>query len=228
MKFNPGTALCGPALGSRIGHCTKPHTLCAIILQPSINMEFSNNRYFTKQIFNLSMTQLKIHRKTIFNSIEYELSLEHVSNKKVIETKFNDGIFITGLFFFLIGLLFQLGPNDQLTITFITIGAIFSSAAFIGRKKVITIPSADGLNITLFFINSNKEEVLKLADTIINASNEFLLNKYAKIDKALPIAPQIEGIQFLRNREILSEEQFELLKNQLLGRDYEPKIGFVR
>lgn len=191
-------------------------------------MEFKNNRYFTKQVFNLSPAQLKIYTKTIFNSIEYDLPLEQVSNKKVIETKFNDGVFITGLFFSLFGLLFQLGPNDQLTITFITIGVIFFSAAFIGRKKVITIPTADGINITLFFKISNKEEILSIADTIINASNDFLLNKYAKIDKALPVAPQMEGIQFLRNREIISEEQYESLKNQLLGRDYEPKIGFIR
>ena len=42
----------------------------------------------------------------------------------------------------------------------------------------------------------------------------------------LPIEPQLNGIQFLRNRDIISEEDYESLKNKLLGRSNKAYIGF--
>jgi hypothetical protein len=80
-------------------------------------------------------------------------------------------------------------------------------------------------NIFLF-IKNNKEEVIQFADKIINSSNSYFITKYSKIDKALPIDSQMDNLEFLRNKEIISEEQFDNLKNQLLGRDSKNSIGF--
>ena len=44
-----------------------------------------------------------------------------------------------------------------------------------------------------------------------------MLEKYGKIDKNLPIEPQLENLYFLRNREIISNSEFEELKSKLYG-----------
>ena len=68
--------------------------------------------------------------------------------------------------------------------------------------------------------------MVEFANQIINSGNSYLLNKYSKIDKDLPIDSQIYNLEFLRNKEIITEEQFENLKNQLLGRENKSSIGF--
>jgi hypothetical protein len=68
--------------------------------------------------------------------------------------------------------------------------------------------------------------VIDYANQIIDAANNYLLKKFSKIDRSLAIEPQIENIQFLLNREIITEEKFETLKNQLLGRENKSSIGF--
>jgi hypothetical protein len=69
------------------------------------------------------------------------------------------------------------------------------------KKRVITINSYDGNKIELFFNRSNKEAVIDLADEIIQSANKHFLRKYGKKDPALPIDPQINNLQFLRDRE---------------------------
>ena len=56
--------------------------------------------------------------------------------------------------------------------------------------------------------------------------HNYLLKKYSKVDRALPIEPQLENIQYLLNRDIITEEKFESLKNQLLGTENKKSIGF--
>lgn len=162
----------------------------------------------------------------MFDAIEYEIPFEFIHNKIKIQTIINNNLIIVGAFFILFSLLFQIGPNDELTIIFFSIGLLFIIVSFINRKKVVTMTTLDGNKIELYFTNQNKEEVVEYANAIIKASDNFLLHKFSKIDRLLPIEPQIDNIQFLLNREIISEEKFETLKNQILGKENQTSIGF--
>lgn len=162
----------------------------------------------------------------MFDAIEYEIPFEFIHNKIKIQTIINNNLIIVGAFFILFSLLFQIGPNDELTIIFFSIGLLFIIVSFINRKKVVTMTTLDGNKIELYFTNQNKEEVVEYAHSIIKASDNFLLHKFSKIDRLLPIEPQIDNIQFLLNREIISEEKFETLKNQILGKENQTSIGF--
>lgn len=162
----------------------------------------------------------------MFDAIEYEIPFDHLNNKVTTQTVINNNLIVVGIFFFFFSFLFQLGENDDLTLIFISIGLLLMIIAFLNRKRVITITTMDGNNIELYFKNDNKQEVTDYADEIIEAANNYLLKKYSKIDRALPIEPQIENIQYLLNREIITDENFESLKNQLLGKDNISAIGF--
>jgi ABC-type multidrug transport system fused ATPase/permease subunit len=189
-------------------------------------MKFFNRRYFTRQDFEIQKSSLKIERRNMFDAIEYEIPFEFIHNKIKIQTIINNNLIIVGAFFILFSLLFQIGPNDELTIIFFSIGLLFIIVSFINRKKVVTMTTLDGNKIELYFTNQNKEEVVEYANAIIKASDNFLLHKFSKIDRLLPIEPQIDNIQFLLNREIISEEKFETLKNQILGKENQTSIGF--
>jgi hypothetical protein len=119
-----------------------------------------------------------------------------------------------------------LGTAQQLTVIFLAIGFMLVLLALINRKKTITIPTYTGESIVLFFKSKNKQEVVDFSKSIIDASNNYLLRKYSKIDRALPNEPQVEHLQFLLNRDIISEGHFETLKSQLLGREGKSSIGF--
>ena len=190
-------------------------------------MTFYNKRYFTRQHFDLQKNSLKISKKKSFDAIEYEIPFELINNKIRTQTVVNNNLIYTGAFFFLFSLLFQIGPNDELTLIFMIIGLAFIITPFINRKKVITILTLDGNNIELYFNNNNKEDVMAYANEIIQASDNFLLKKYSKVDRLLPIEPQLEGIQYLLQREIISEDTFENFKNQLLGTENKSAIGFA-
>lgn len=190
------------------------------------NTTFVNRRYFTRQELEINKTSLKISKRNLFDEIEYEISLEQIENKKKLEVKTNSNLFIIGLFVFGIGIFFLSGSIIEMTEICSLISIVLVIASFIDKKRVITIGTYQGENITLYFTSKNKQEVIDFAEQIFQASKGFLLNKYSKIDRALPIQPQLDNIQFLRNREVISEEDYNFLKNQLLGRENKSYIGF--
>lgn len=189
-------------------------------------MKFFNKRYFTRQNFEIQKSSLKIERKNLFDSVEYKIPFDQISNQLKTQTIINNNLVVIGIFFIVFSLFFQLGPNDELTIIFFSIGLLITVVSFINRKKVVTITSFIEGDIELYFNNQNREEVVEYAHSIIRAADNYLLTKLSKVDRSMPIEPQLENIQYLLNREIINEETFETLKNQLLGKDNQQSIGF--
>ena len=189
-------------------------------------MTFTNRRYFTQQVLDIKKSSVKVSKKTLFEELEYEISFEQLDNKKKTEIKTNNNMFVTGFFFFVFGMFFLFGSIDEAAAIcgIIAVALIFSS--FLDKKRTMTVSTYNGKNLILYFTKRNREEVNNFIEQLFEAANMFLLNKYNKIDKALPLEPQLNNIQFLRNREIISEEEYEVLIDQLYGRDNKSSIGF--
>ena len=189
-------------------------------------MIFNNRRFFKRQTIQILTSGIKIQKKTIFDSIEHEISFEKIDSKKKIITSVNSGLLFTAFFFVATGILFLLSGNTDVATLFFLIALIFMITAFLLKLKVVILTAYDGNNIELYFTRRNKASVVEFAEQIIGSVNSFLLTKYGKIDKSLPIENQLNNLEYLRNREIISEEVFESLKNKLLGRDNKSSIGF--
>jgi hypothetical protein len=189
-------------------------------------MSFHNRRYLTRQTFDILESSLKVHKKGVLDEIEYEIPFDNIHHKKTIQIQINNNMLVSGLFSAALSFLFLLGTAQQLTVIFLSIGTMLVLISFINRKKTVTIPTYAGEPIVLFFNRRNKQEVVDFSERIIDASNYYLRRKYSKIDRALPIEPQVEHLQFLLNRDIINEDRFETLKNQLLGREGKSSIGF--
>ena len=74
----------------------------------------TNKRYFTTQTFELLADGLKISRRGILDSSEYEISFEHIHNKKRVQTETNNNLLFLGFFCLVLGFLFSLGSNMRL------------------------------------------------------------------------------------------------------------------
>jgi hypothetical protein len=199
--------------------------MCAIQTLNKI-MHLENRHYLTKQTLLIESNSLKVESRDFMNSAEYEIPLEIIDNKKKIETSINHGLLTIAVMLFVIAILLLAGTNEELKIAFTFAATICALFAFVLKKRTITINVHDGTKIQLHFTNSNRDEVVAFCDAIINASNQLLINKFSKIDPRLPIDPQLENIQYLRNRGIISEENYDMLKDQLYGRPNKSYIGF--
>jgi len=189
-------------------------------------MHFTNRRYFLRQTLQVNKSSILLNRKTLFEELEYEISFEQLDNKKITEVKTNNNLFFTGIIMFIMGIFFLSGSILEIAAICVFIAIVFVITSFIDKKRTITLVTYNGNNIILYFTKSNKAQVNEFIDNVFKAANSFLLAKYQKIDKALPIEPQLDNIQFLRNREIISEEEYEALKDRLYGRDNLSNIGF--
>ncbi len=189
-------------------------------------MILENRHLLTIQTLLIESTSLKVESRDFMNSAEYEIPLELIDNKKKIETSINHGLLTIAVILFVIVIFLLAGTNEELTIAFTFAATICAIVAFVFRKRTITIKVHDGTKIQLHFTKSNKDDVVAFCDAIINASNQFLVNKFSKIDPRLPIDPQLDNIQYLRNRGVISEENYDMLKDQLYGRPNKSYIGF--
>lgn len=187
--------------------------------------QIETSKFWAKNYIKLFSNRIVIRKSTPFESSEFEVSYEQMENKKSIETKVNFGMLIVTSIGVIIGFLYLFGNHPEIGFLFLFIAVVVLLISFATKTKVVIIKTNDGRNIELYFNDQTKDKVISFSNTIINSSNTFLLNKYSKIDRDLPIDSQMQNLIFLRDRELLSEEKFEQLKNQLLGKDNK-SIGY--
>jgi hypothetical protein len=189
-------------------------------------LKIETNRFFKKNSIELLDSHMLVRKSSPFETSEFELSYDQIENKKSIETKVNFGLLVISSLAGILGFLFLFGNKDEVTIGFFSISILVLLIAFVTKLKMIIIKSYDGSNIELFYTSKNKEDIITFSDKIISSSNDYVLRKFSKIDRDLPIDTQLQNLIFLRDRDLLSEGKFEHLKNQLLGKDNKSNIGY--
>lgn len=190
------------------------------------DVQFETKRFIKKISIELLTSHIIIRKSSPFETSEFQLTYEQIENNKTIETKVNFALLVFSSLAAIVGFLYLFGDKSNISIVFFLFALLFLLIAFVTKLKVIIIKSYDGRNIELYFTERNKEEVILFSEKIISSANDFLLKKYSKIDKDLPIDNQLQNLILLRDRELLTEEKFEYLKNQLLGKDNKSSIGY--
>lgn len=89
----------------------------------------------------------------------------------------------------------------------------FLVATILSRRKVVYISTFNFGFIELY----DKPEINGFLKDLKIVTNDFLKSKYSKIDRDLPIDNQLQSLMYLKERQILSDEEFESLKNKLVG-----------
>ncbi|GAB4156543.1 MAG: hypothetical protein Tsb0033_07300 [Winogradskyella sp.] len=169
------------------------------------------------------------------NASEFEIPLEEIDVQKIVKQT-TTGIlpiliFLLFAFLFIFFSLMKIfGDSEVETDVLIFIFLVASSMffmAYMNRKKLILIPTLNNGVIEMFNGRPNVEMTDRFIKELKEKTLNLLKTKYGAIDKDLPIEPQLNNIVWLRDRDILTQVEFESLKQQLLSfNKAQGNIGF--
>ena len=204
-------------------HCI--HSYLTFIIQ-MLPLQIETRRFFNVNSVKLLFDRAVVTEKSPFQSSEFELSYQTLEDKKSIETQVSFPLLTFASLGVIVGTLYLFGDTPEFTLIFYVASIVLLTMALALKKKLIIVNSFSGQNIKLYFTEKTKEEVIIFADQIIASANTYLIDKYSKIDKDLPKEDQLNNLVFLRDRNLLSDKEFEDLKNLLFGRDNQSNVGF--
>ena len=107
------------------------------------------------------------------------------------------------------GILMVLKFFSGLLFVFFLILTIFS------RKKMLYITTLSGYLFDFYDRNPSKEAIDEFLETLKTKTFAYLKEKYAVIDIDLPVEKQIENLNFLKERNVITEIEYEALKEKL-------------
>ena len=195
--------------------------------------EYIQKGLFSSKTYTITKTGVDIKEKSIFNYHEHSIDFTDFTTKMIIKKDTNTGllffVFMFGLATIVIFLIAILNKDKGYgsTFTFLFLFLSFLSIALLTKKKVIILPTYYGSkSLEITFKKSTEKEARNFADLLISETKRYLITKFTKVDKDLPIERQLDDLLSLRDRDLIDESEFTRLKNILLDKDQDTKIGF--
>ena len=145
-------------------------------------------------------------------SIGYNLNYQESTRKRLYIW---DMVFAAFLVFITVALYMSDDFNGNLPVVivaYVIFGTMIAITFVFSLKKEIHL-TGGAINVTFFQNSPSKEEVDKFISLIISLSKQILLKKYAKIDADLPEDTMMTQFNWLKNRELITEEEYIDLKN---------------
>ncbi len=184
--------------------------------------------FFKKQRIEILSNRLLVLNKNWFNHLEYEILFDDIETKKTVKRELNRDLIFVGVLVMIFAVLLSSagGRSEAISIIWI-ICFLFVGAGLLTKKGTIIINSYSNFPIVLNFKKKNEKKTRDFADSIIEKTKDYLINKYGRIDKDLPIDSQLNSIEHLRIKDLIDEKKFEELKNKLIGKNGDERsIGF--
>lgn len=185
-----------------------------------------------KEFELINNTELRIKEKESGELKEWTVKLDMIGHNLVYQEVTRKRFYIMSSFLvaFLVFITIALYMSDDFTGnlpvvigSYVIIGLIIALSLLSPLKKEIHLVGGN-VNLTFFKENPSPEEVKTFINEIIRLSKQQLLNKYAKIDAELPEETVYTQLNWLKNRDLITEEEYTELKNeyktQRLIKDY--------
>ena len=184
---------------------------------------------FKRQIIQVFANKILISKKSLTDFYEYEIALDEIDTKKTIKTESNNNLMALGFLLAVVGIIVNSVGATILFAGILVLSLTLITVGIFKRKKTITILSYSNAPIILEFKSSNEKKVRDFTDKLIKHTKEYLIKTHSRIDKDLPFESQLNGIEFLRTKHLISDNDFEKLKNKLLGKDGNSNsVGFEK
>ena len=185
-----------------------------------------------KEFELINNTALRIREKESGELKEWTINLESIGYNLIYQESTRKRLYIMASFLaaFLVFITISLFLSDDfmgnlpvVIGAYVIFGLAIGGSLFSPLKKEIHLVGG-AVNLTFFKNSPSPEEVNTFISEIIRLSKQQLLNKYAKIDAELPEETMFTQLNWLKNRDILTEKEYEELKNeyktQRLIKDY--------
>ncbi len=181
-----------------------------------------------KNEFELKGNTLYIKTKSMGEKKEWSVDVEYLGEERFYKTYSRIGPRIIGSLFLIVMIISVIGFSLEkdwsngdnigaLILGVVLFGGLGILAFFVPMRNELIL--VGGSAQVVFLLNSpSKEEMENFIEEIIRRSRKVLLDKYGKIDVDLPEETQINNLYWLKNRGIISEKEYEELKQEYKNR----------
>lgn len=165
---------------------------------------------------------LRVKEKQSGEVKEWMVNLETIGHSLIYQSATRKRLYIlssvlTAFLVFITGALFMsddFAGNLPVVIgSYLIFGLMIALSLFSPLKKEIHLVGG-GVNLTFFQDSPSPEVVDEFIKEIILLSKKLILNKYAKIDSELPEETMYNQLNWLKNRDLITVEEYEELKQE--------------
>lgn len=188
-------------------------------------MDYTCRKGFKHYTYQLAGDSVNLSVKGLLDSEEYQIPLESIGDRKVVGVYASDSAFVSSVFCILFAILLLFFDSGKGFLLFGFIGLVSLVYGLVTRQGIITVSVLYGDNIRLFFSRSRKMEAIAFADTLIASARNFVKLKYSNFDRQMPLEKQFDNLEYLKDRNLLSADEYNDIKNYLLGNE-KRSIGF--
>jgi hypothetical protein len=190
-------------------------------------MNTLSQKYFlTTNYFEIRDKGLFVSLKSFSSRFEEEILFEEISNRVTRTAKKETVLVFFSSAFALAGLLSLLRGSVTGFIVLLIIALLFLLLLKISIQNLVNLYIHGDKTLQIKADKPNAQEVEDFLETLKKVKKDYLISKYGKIDKDLPIEGQMNNLIWLKNLDYLSEEEFLEMKGKLLGKENGNKIGF--
>lgn len=174
--------------------------------------------------FELKGDKLHVKTKSMGEYNEYTIDVEYIGEERFYKTHSKMGPRIVGIVFYIIMIISVLGIllEDNwaaseniigLIIGIFLFGGLGSLAFFSELRNELHL--VGGSAQVMFLLNKpSKEEMENFINELITRSRKTLIDKYSKVDPDLPEEIQIRNLYWLKEKGLISEEEYAELKQE--------------
>jgi hypothetical protein len=199
-------------------------------------MKLKQRRLFLRKDITIVNNSVKIKNNNLTSSEKIVIRLEEIDINKIVYQKKTDNLMLIVTIFFGVFFLINIFNPENYTseeddpygvFMFLFFMSFISGLiTFVKSKNVILIPTMNNGYLEIFRTKPNKKVVDDFISELSQKINLSLKNKYGKLDLDMPVEPQLINISWLKEREVISELEFEQMKSELISlRKDQNKIG---
>lgn len=185
--------------------------------------EFKQSRFFNSKRVEFENDGISYYSGNFLNAKEIFIPFDEIIPDAITRETRTSRLFLW--FTIILGLIFSLALWDIFRIpfgvymVFVSFSGLFFMFFLIltifSRKHMLYITTLSGYLIDFYDKKPNEEAVDEFLEILKTKTFAYLKEKYAVIDLDLPVEKQIENLNFLKERNVITEKEYEALKEKL-------------
>ncbi|HEY9170360.1 MAG TPA: hypothetical protein VIN72_12780 [Lutibacter sp.] len=195
--------------------------------------DFKQKRFFNLKRVEFEFDGITYYSGNFLNAKEIFIPFDEIIPDAISRETKTSRLFLW--FTIILGLIFSLTIMDIFRIPFgiYMVLAFFSGLFFMffliltifSRKRMLYITTSSGYLIGFYDKNPSEEALDNFLETLKTKTFAYLKEKFAIIDIDLPVEKQIENLNFLKERNAITEKEYETLIEKLKKNNIDVK-GF--
>lgn len=185
--------------------------------------EFKQSRFFNSKRVEFEYDGITYYSGNFLNAKEIFIPFDDILPDAITRETKTSRLFlwITVAFGLIFGLalwdIFKIPYGIYMVLEFFSglLFLFFLALTILSRKFMLYITTLSGYLIDFYDKNPSEKAMSAFLKTLKTKTFAFLKEKYAIIDIDLPVEKQIENLNFLRERHVITEKEYEALKEKL-------------